>query len=263
LPGYLLALFLVSGQPEPSPETAEQLLATARDPGQANGVRAQALISYGRVAARRGDGAEAARAIWALKGKIGGGVEPAFEALGVVGPPALPLLAQVMGQCKARQERPLEESQMAASLLVAIVRENNRAPEALALGPALVRGLDCGDPAVRQLCGRALGALGRVEPRELGAVRRRLAADRRPDVRALAAAILAAVGAGDPASLQALERALSDRAEVVQLASANALLQMKKPARARPVVERLQRSRDPQIAGLAAGVLRTYPPEAR
>jgi hypothetical protein len=258
---FLLALLLLAAPPDAA-DSPEHLLAQARDAGQPSGARAQALISYGRAAARRGLGPEAARAVWTLKGQLEGKTDPVFEALGAIGPPALPLLGQVIGQCDTRREREVDDGQMVASLLVAIVRENAGAPEALALAPALVRGLGCADPAVRQLCARALGALARLESRELAAVRTRLRADRRPDTRALAAAILAAAGARDDVSVKALERALVDPAEVVQLASANALLQLKKPARARPVVERLQRSRDPQIAGLAAGVLRSYPAES-
>jgi hypothetical protein len=275
---YLVALLVlappgagVSGAD--TEETAERLLGTARDAGQPDGVRGQALVSYARLSARRKTGAEAAPAIWALKGRIGGGADPVFEALGALGPPALPTLAEPLRRCGAREPRKgrltdakaaseLDESQMAVSVLVALVREHNAAPEALALAPDLVRGLACGDASVRQLCARALGALSRVEPREVAAVRKKLTTDRRPDVRALSAAILAAVSARDAASVKALERALGDPAERVQLSSANALMQLKKPDRARGALERLQRSADPEIAGLAAGVLRTYPPAA-
>ena len=243
-------------------ETAERLLGMARDPGEPGGVRAQALVGYANVSARRKTGAEAARNIWAMRGKIGGPTDPAFEALGALGPAALPVLAQTLRGCGKREPKKgdeIDERQMAVSLVVALVRENKSSTEALALAPELVRGLECGDSAVRQLCARALGALSRVGARELAGVRRRLAADGRADVRALAAAILAALSARDAASVKALERALSDRAESVQLSSANALMQLKKPARARPALERLQRSEDPEIAGLASGVLRTYP----
>jgi len=256
-------------------ETAERLLGMARDPKEPSGVRGQALIAYGRVAARRKTGAEAAKAIWALKGKIGGKIggvaDPAFEALAALGPAALPLLAQVIGRCGPREpkkgrlddpkaESEIDDRQMAASIVVAMVRESPPSTEELAIAPDLVRGLDCADSAVRQLCARALGALTRLQPRELAGIRKRLGWDRRPDVRALAAAILAAVSARDAASVKALERALSDRAEVVQLSSANALMQLQQPARARPVLQRLQQSADPEIAGLASGVLRSYPP---
>jgi hypothetical protein len=266
----LLLLFLLAADPHEqlqiatelgkngpdTEETADRLLAMARDPHAPNGVRVEALLGYARVSARRKTGAEAARNVWALRGKLGGSGDPALEALGALGPPALPVLAQAIRGCGKPEAG---DGQMAAALLVALVRENQAAPEALALAPDLVRCLDCADRGVRQLCARALGALSRVEPRQVAAVRRRLASDRRPDGRALAAAILAALSARDPASVKALERALGDRAETVQLSSANALMQLQRPARARPALERLKQSEDPEIAGLAAGVLRNYP----
>lgn len=251
-------------------ETAEKLLGMARDPGEPSVVRAQALLGYAAVSARRGTGAEAAPAIWALKEKLGVRSDAALQAMGALGPAALPLLGKELRQCdllqlrKGRsddlgQDRAIDQHHQTLSLMVALVREHNTSAQALALAPDLVRGLDCGDQMVRQLCAQALGSLSQLGSRELAAVRKRVASARRPQDRALAAAILAALSARDAASVKALERALSDRAESVQLSSANALMQLKKPARARPALERLQRSTDPDIARSASGVLRTYP----
>jgi hypothetical protein len=180
-------------------------------------------------------------------------------AAGKSGPEVLPLLVQTLRQCR-RDERPRraadDESLTAASMMVAIIDERPAAPEVRALAPELVRGLDCADAGVRRLCARALGRLGKLEAAQLTAVRQRLAADRRPDGRALAAAVLGATASGDASSVRALERALSDPAEPVRLASASALLQLGKPERARPALERLSRSKDPEIAAAAAAVLR-------
>jgi len=180
-------------------------------------------------------------------------------AAGKSGPEVLPLLARTLRQCR-RQERAApaadDESLTAASMMVAIIDERPTAPEARAVGPELLRGLDCADAGVRRLCARGLARLGKLEAPQAAALRRRLASDRRPDGRALAAAILAATGSDDPPSLRALERALADPAESVQLASASALVQLGRPARARPALERLSRSKDPEIAVAAARALR-------
>jgi HEAT repeat protein len=187
---------------------------------------------------------------------------------GKSGPEVVPLLVQTLRQCR-REARPgradasaardTDDGLTAASLLVAIIGERPSAPEVQALRPELLRGLDCGDAGVRRLCARALGRLGRLEPSELADLRRRLAGDSRSDGRALAAAILAATASADPKSVQALERALSDRAPSVQLSSASALLQLGRPERARPALQRLSRGKDLEIAAMAASVLRSPP----
>jgi HEAT repeat protein len=189
-------------------------------------------------------------------------------AEGKSGPEVLPLLVRALRQCprqvrrerdEATAKRDTDDSLTAASLIVAIIEERPSAPEVRALAPELVRGFDCADAAVRRLCARGLGRLGSLDARVLDDVRGRLVADRRPDGRALAAAVLAATGSGDAKTLQALERALSDRAESVQLASASALVQLKRPERARPALQRLSGSQDPVIAAGAAGLLRSLP----
>jgi hypothetical protein len=184
---------------------------------------------------------------------------------GKTGPEVLPLLVQALRQCPRPRgragdaARETDDAMTAASLLVATIEERPSAPELLALAPELVRGLDCDDAGVRRLCARALAKLAKIEPSQVAALRRRLASDRRPDVRALAAATLAATSSRDPQSVKALERALSDRAPTVQLASASALLQLGRPERARPALERLSHSQDPEIAALAARMLRPRP----
>jgi HEAT repeat protein len=179
-------------------------------------------------------------------------------AAGKSGPEVVPLLVQALRQCR-RDEPPArandDESLTAASMMVAMLEERPAAPEVEALVPELLRGLDCADAGVRRSCARGLGRPGLLGAPETAALRRRLATDRRPDGRALAAAILAASKSRDPASVRALERALADRAETVRLASASALLQLERPARARPALERLARSADPQIAAAASALL--------
>jgi hypothetical protein len=245
-------------------QTADKLLSMARDPGERAGVRAQALIAYGRVAGRLGMGGEASRAVWQLKGKLGGIIDPTYDAVAAIGPAALPMLAPELRRCRDREPHngpvmdpktviELDQALMAATALMLIVAEHPAAAEARGLAPELVRCLGCGDGRTRQLCGRALVALGKLQRRELTALRIRLRSDRRADGRALAATVLAS--AGDAQSIVSLERALSDRAELVQLSSANALIQLGRPVRARSALERLRDSRDAEIAALASQAL--------
>ena len=286
-PLLALSLFLAQAQVDPdhhfeqainlgkngpdTAETAARLLAMARDAGEPAGVRSQALIAYARVSRRRHTGAEAAKTIWAMRGQVSGTIDPTFEALGAVGSEALPFVVEPLRHCGGRELRKgrlddpsatieIDESMMAGSAVAILNEENPSAPEAAALAPDLVRCLDCGDSAVRQTCARALGRLPKLAPRELAALRKRVGSDRRPDVRALSAALLAAAAANDPASVKALERALADRSETVQLSSANALVQLQRPERARPALQRLARSKDPEIAALAERLLKSPGP---
>lgn len=251
------------------PDTAEnagEMLSIARDPKQPAGVRGQALIAFGRVAGRRGADGEDARAVWALRGKIGGLGDPALEALGAIGPAAVPFLMNALRACRLEEHKKgaitnakavieIDEAQLAATSLLGILEQHPSAQEDPDLAPRLIKGLDCGDAGVRQICARALGILPKLKENDLQAVRTTLANDPRADVRSFSAALLAAHAAVDAQSINALERALSDRAEVVRLGSATALIQLKKPARARPVLEKLRTSKDPEIAALAAQVL--------
>lgn len=173
---------------------------------------------------------------------------PNFETLSAQGPKALPALARMIRQCN-------EDSLMAGSVFVAIADGMSEPPDAVALAPDLLRGLDCEDLAVRRIAARALGRLVELPPASVAALRKRLRSDRRPDGRALAATVLAAVHAGDEASIRALARALSDPSESVQLASAAAFVLLMQPERARSALQRLATSKDPQIAAAAASLL--------
>jgi hypothetical protein len=253
------------------PDTAEnsaELLAVAQDAQQPAGVRAQALRAFAAMAARRLD-PHAAQEIWALRGRIGGMFDPTFDALGEVGTPALPHLLTVLRECggrelaKGRLDDPtatleLEEAGLAASTIAVIV-ERDATATAPDLAAELIRALDCGGSAVRQLSARALGLLAKLGPKDAEAVRKRVARDRHEDVRAFATSLLAAHGLDDAKSIKVLERALADRAEVVRLGAANALVHLKRPARARPTLARLIRSRNQEIAQLAASVLKQLP----
>jgi hypothetical protein len=249
------------------PDTAEnsaELLAAARDGKRPAGVRAQALKAYGAMAGRRHEEG-AAQAIWELRGQIQAFGDPAIDALADLGTSALPFLATLLPGCDRREQAPgrlddptstivIEEAGLAAAAIVQIV-DHDATATAPGLASSLIGALDCGSPVIRQVAARALGLLERIDARESEALRRRVANDRHADVRAFSTSVLAAHGLDDARTLKVLARALSDRAEVVRLGAANALVKLKRFECARATLAKLKRSRDPEIAQLAASLL--------
>jgi HEAT repeats len=249
-------------------ENSAALLALARDSDGAMGVRGAALRAYAAMAARRHD-VSAGEAIWKLRDRISGFGDATTDALVILGATGLPYLVPLLRACggqelaKGQLDDPsatieMEEAALAASAIVLIVDRDPKAttPE---LATSLINALECGDATVRMLSGRALGLIDQLGPNEAEAVRKRVLRDRRPDVRSFCASVLAAHALGDPKTVKVLEHALADRAEVVRLGAANALLQLERPARVRATLKQLTHSRDQEIARLAESVLRGLP----
>lgn len=249
-------------------ENSAALLAIARNASRLPGPRWEALRAFAKMAARRHD-ASAAEAIWNQRGKAGNPLDPVFDAFIDLGASSLPYLARVLGECGGRElatgrlDDPkatieVEEAGFAASAIVAIIDSDPKA-NAPQLATNLIAAFDCGGASVRQLSARALGLLDRLDPPETEALRKRVQKDRRADVRSFAASILAAHRCDDKATIQVLERALADRADVVRLGSANALIQLKRPQHALPTLKRLTKSHDPEVAHLAESILQKDP----
>jgi hypothetical protein len=226
------------------------------------GARNQALIAYGKVAAKAGMASEAAREVMELRKAAG---LFAYEALIEVGPPALPQLMWVLSSCSDKQGQTgslmdpkatieMDEGTMAAAGVALIVEKHPAAPESKEAAPGLVRALGCGDSRVRMGAARALAMQERLEKPELVALRRLLRSDKRPHTRGLVAGVLGSVAPRDAESLGALDSALGDRAELVQLAAATALVRLGRDGRARATLEKLGKSKDPEISKLADNV---------
>ena len=119
----------------------------------------------------------------------------------------------------------LEEAGLAASS-IAIILERDTTASAPDLAAKLIDALGCDGSAVRQLSARALKLLATLGPQDAEAVCKQVTSDHRADVRALTTSVLAAHRLNDARSLKVLERGLADRAEVVRLGAANALVHL-------------------------------------
>jgi hypothetical protein len=255
--------------------TEEEYLAQARDARLPVGTRGNALSMYARAARAAGHGEEAVRNILALKGKI---VAPfgdaVFDAIVLAdSPSAIPLVlgAGELRRCDAT-DVPLQrvapetfrnpdatvviELSDAFAVLVAVfglIQSHPDSQEAANAVPDLVAALRCGDERIRQLAGQSIGNVHRLTPADAAALRELLLGYPRAHTRALSATLLGL--APEAATFRALDRGLGDSAELVQLTSAVALKRLKRPERALPVLRRLEKSKDQEIATAAAQVI--------
>ncbi len=174
-----------------------------------------------------------------------------FDIFRRIGPPAIPLLAQLLRDDSASIRRD------AIDVLI------DFAPDTESIQPALRRALRDDDPVVAGDAARALAALGKRAGPSIGALVRTLS---HPDpyVRVYAAEALASIGPGAAAATDALAEALGDPAAGVRWAACEALGRIG-PA-AQSAVPRLIGALDDEflyVRIFAAGALGSIGPKAQ
>ena len=173
-----------------------------------------------------------------------------FEIIRRIGPPAIPLLVEML-----RQEWDSIRREAADALI-------DLAPHTESIQPALRRALKDVDATVAGDAARALGALGRRASPSVGALVKTLAYEE-PYVRVYAAEALASIGPAAAAAAPALADALSDPVPGVRWAACEALANIG-PA-AQPAVPRLIDALDDEflyVRIFAAGALGNIGPRA-
>ena len=136
--------------------------------------------------------------------------EATFEVIRRIGPPAVPLLAELL------QHELDSIRRNAASSLV------DMAPETESVQPALRRALSDGDPMVAGDAARALGAIGNKASPSVDALVTTLSHEN-PYVRVYAAEALASIGPSAAKATEALAQALDDETPGVRWAACEAL----------------------------------------
>jgi outer membrane protein assembly factor BamB/HEAT repeat protein len=174
-----------------------------------------------------------------------------FKIIQRIGPPAIPLLVDLLGQ--ARDSIP----RRAVSELIDL------APHTESIQPALRRALGDEDPIVAGDAARALGALGKRASPSVGALVNTLSHED-AYVRVYAAEALASIGPGAAKATNALAEALGDPAPGVRWAACEALAKIG-PA-ARSAVPQLIEALEDEflyVRIFAAGALGSIGPQAQ
>jgi outer membrane protein assembly factor BamB/HEAT repeat protein len=174
-----------------------------------------------------------------------------FEVVRRVGPPALPLLVELL-----RDEGDVNRRNAADALI-------DLAPETAAIQPAIRRALADPDAMVAGDAARALGALGKLASPSVGALVTTLA-HQDPHVRIYAAEALASVGPDAARATTALVETLRDPVPGVRWAACEALASIGPAAHA--AVPQLIVALDDEylyVRILAAGALGSIGPKAR
>jgi hypothetical protein len=256
-------------------EAARSLLVRARDTSQPPAIRAQALVSYAKVAAALGLGQQAVDEVVGLKEATG---LLWYDAIAELGASALPALLPTVRQCGSRQPStgsPLDpnatidmgDEPLTATTIAGIVEEHADAPQSRAAAADLVACLRCGDSRVRWACGHALVKLRHIDDQGVVAKLRQLATTHeRAHTRGLAVTVLGLLSPPASQSIEAIDRALGDREEMVRVAAGASLLGLgtaavgvERDARARAVLKQLLGSKDADIAESARGALDKHP----
>jgi hypothetical protein len=240
-------------------EPLRTLLGLANDREQPDIVRGEALKAYTRMAKRLNLVDAALVAIKAQQGALPGLANPTWDALALLGPAALPTLMEGLPLCSSKYaaETGMDDHVFRATTVKLVVTSDPVAAQSASM--ELAKGLRCRHPLARRAYAQALSALPTLPGTTLLRIRRFMLGDARPETRSLAAAILAERQDTSSGSLRALERALRDRAELVRLSAAKALWSLGKKEKATPVLEKISRSRDPQLAQRAFQLLATVP----
>jgi hypothetical protein len=237
---------------------------------------------YARAARAAGHGEEAARNIFAMKGKIMAPFGDAiFDAIVLTeAPNAIPLVlgGGELRRCEGTDvpsqrisidtlRKPdatvviaMSEAFMALAAVFGLIQGNPDSQEAADAVPDLIAALRCGDERIRHLAGQSIGNVHRLSPADSAVLRELLLRHPRAHTRALAATLLGL--APEATTFRALDKGLGDSAELVQLTSAVALKRLNRLERALPVLRRLAKSKDQDIATTAAQVIAEKPQRA-
>jgi len=242
------------------PDGEEQLatlLAMAKDKHQPDSVRGEALKTYARMAKRMNTIAPALAAIKEQQGALPGLANPTWDAFALLGPASLPALLEGMPLCSSKYaaDAGMDDHVFRATTVRMVVAMDPAAAQGASM--ELAKGLRCRHRLARRAYAQALSTLPSLPAKTLLRIRRFMLSDARPETRSLAAAILAERQDTSPASLKALGRALLDRAPLVRLSAAKALWSLGKKDKATPVLEKICRGRDPQLAQRALQILAT------